>query len=181
MSSGDASDDVVPYPPFRPGRVEGVPCDAEAEDDSDVFDEVPGHAAHSGGGGPAAEDAGAKDRAGEDVGDHRGRRARVEGDTSGYVADFDVIDRCHGDPVAVEDLPVQKMQLRVADLTVVAGGGVVRWVFHSPAPVMIIKGIAATEAMRMMTRKIIAIAFVARPLTSLPMYCLSFATIRMGR
>ena len=66
-----------------------------------------------------------------------------------HLLDRQVVDRAHGHAVDVQDLPVQQVQPRVEHEARLL---LVRWEAHEPAPVTIIRGIAATDAATMITR-----------------------------
>ena len=89
-----------------------------------------------------------------------------------------VVDGADRHAVDVEHLPVEQVQPGVEDEPgrVLVGGKA-----HEPAPVTIIRGIAATDAVTMITRYTSASALVTRPLTCSPMYSGSLATMRIGR
>ena len=72
-----------------------------------------------------------------------GRSAAVD------AVQLQVVDGAHGDAVDVEDLPVEQVQAGVEhEAAGCSSGGRA----HDPAPVAIIRGIAATDAVTMITR-----------------------------
>ncbi|MCP2263071.1 hypothetical protein APR03_000394 [Promicromonospora thailandica] len=81
-----------------------------------------------------------------------------------------VVDGAHGLAVGVEHLPAEQVQPGVHDA----------FARHDPAPVAIMRGIAARAATTTITRYTVPSAFTTRPLTYRPMYCGSLATTRMG-
>ena len=91
----------------------------------------------------------------------------------GFVdIEFEVVALADEAPVGVDHLPVEQVQVQVQGASVG---------HHCPAFVHNISGIAATEAMTMMTRKMLPRKLVTRPLDLSPMYSGSLAMTRIGK
>ena len=100
-----------------------------------------------------------------------GRRSSRDVDTGLDAVEIEVVDDADGFARVVEELAVQKVQAGVQHPAPRLGcvGKLVVGLVHWPASVTIIRGMAASDAARMITRYSDATMLVARPLTCSPM------------
>jgi hypothetical protein len=152
-ASRDAGDDLVSDPALHPVGVEAVAADAELDDHADVSNVLPWDPDQPGRRRPAAEDPGAQHRTGEQGGDDRGRGSLRYFSFRVGSAEFEVVHCGDGDAVVIQCLPVQQVELGVQGASRRRRNRGQRTVgLHDPAPVTIIRGMAAREATRMTTR-----------------------------
>src|SRR5215212_4788900 len=143
---GNAPDDVVTHPTLCPGGVERLALDGEPDHDADFVDGRPRDPLESRWRRTATENPGTENRSAQQRKDLRCGGARWNVLDAVDIGDFQIGHRGYRHRRDVMDLSVEKMQLGIQH-PASGGFGIERLLpLHWPAPVMIISGIAASEA-----------------------------------
>src|SRR6185312_15755837 len=161
---------MVAQPMLDPQPVERLIGRFQLHDRADLGDQPPRHRLQLGTWRLSAEDSSREYLTGQNAGDVRCRRPAR--DVFPEVdLDVEIVDDADGFAGVVEQLAVQQVQSGVQKPSRRLGcvEKVVVRMGHWPAPVTIMRGMAASDADRIRTRYIDASTLVARPLTYLPM------------
>src|SRR5215217_1975048 len=149
---GNAPDDVVTHPTLCPCGVERLTLDGEPDHDADFVDIRPRDPLESRWRRTAAENPGTENRSAQQRNQLRCGGARWDVLDAVDIGDFQIGHRGHRHRRDVMNLSVEKMQLGVQHPTT-SGFWIERLApRHLPAPVMIISGMAASEAARITPR-----------------------------
>src|SRR5829696_4892733 len=149
---GNAPDDVVTHPTLCPCGVERLTLDGEPDHDADFVDDRPRDPLKSRWRRTATENPGTENRSTQQRNDLRCGGARRDVLDAVDIGDFQIGYSGHGHRRDVMDLSVEKMQLGIEHPT--SGRFGIEHVapLHRPAPVMIMSGMAASEAARITPR-----------------------------
>src|SRR4051794_2237616 len=149
VSSRDGADDAVADPAFGPGDGQVVTGYVQIQHGTDVGDVLSVDAVQLRQGRVAAEQSGCQYCPREES--YHAWRLAAPGQMVRRPGQVEVVDGGDRQSVPVVDLPVEQVQARI-DQPSADGRGSRQVGAHAPCRVMTIRGIAAIEATRMMTR-----------------------------